>query len=728
MKIFHSLHIRHKLLFSYSLVIIVTMSLGFALLYSIVRKNIETNIESELQNTTTTLLNLVKTSAAVSIKNYLRAIAEKNAEIVNFYYDQYRSGKLTEKEAKALAASVLLSQTIGESGYIYCLDSHGKVVVHPQTALLDVDVSQYDFVREMLRTKKGYMEYDWKNPGESRERPKAMYMVYFAPWDWIISVSSYRKEFKGLVRVEDFEESVLALRFGETGYCFVFDSLGNAVIHPKLKGVNVLAANLFPRRFLQEMLENKTGQLVYSWQNPGEKEPRTKLCIFNYIPEYDWIVASSSYQEEFFKPLQTINKIIISIFAATLLMVLTLTYGISNSITRPLQKLRQYFENASAGDFSQRMITSSGDEIGQLSQYFNKFMVQLTEYSDDLKKQIQVRREVENTLCESEERYRSIMEAAADPIIIYDMDGKVIYFNPAFSQVFGWDLGECQGRKMDYFVPQESWEETGVMIRTILSGEIVPATETKRYTKEGDVLNVSVSGAVYRDSSQALAGSVIILRDITENKRLTRQLMDIGDHVRQNIGQDLHDDLCPHLIGIAGLTAVLESNLEKESKENSILAGKIEKLIEEATGKARDLARGLCPVHLVSHGLQSALNEIAVKTEQMSGLSCRFNGDEKVDIDDNTVATHLYYIAQEAVNNAVKHAEADCIDVSLYQKDGYIHLGISDNGKGLGAGSSTHGIGMLIMQYRASVIGAGMEIKTGSPAGTAIHVYMKGQR
>ena len=146
------------------------MSLGFALLYSIVRKNIETNIESELQNTTTTLLNLVKTSAAVSIKNYLRAIAEKNAEIVNFYYDQYRSGKLTEKEAKALAASVLLSQTIGESGYIYCLDSHGKVVVHPRRLCCDYGMFQHRMIlfRRCSRTKKGYMEYDWKNPGESR--------------------------------------------------------------------------------------------------------------------------------------------------------------------------------------------------------------------------------------------------------------------------------------------------------------------------------------------------------------------------------------------------------------------------------------------------------------------------------------------------------------------------------------------------------------------------------
>ena len=725
MNIFPSLRIRHKLLLSYSFVFVISMSLGFAVLYSIVRKNIEANIESELKNTTTTILNLVKTSAAVSIKNYLRAIAEKNIEIVSFYFDQYKKGTLTENAAKEMAAGVLLSQTIGESGYIYCLDSSGKVVVHPQGTLVNVNVSQYNFIKEMLRKKKGYMEYDWKNPGEQDARPKALYMLYFAPWDWIIAVSSYRKEFKGLVRVEDFEKSVLALRFGETGYSFVLDGNGNAVIHPKLQGVNVLDKNLFPSRFLQEMLDRKTGEMVYPWQNPGEKNPRLKLCIFNSIPEFDWIVGSSSYQEEFFRPLKTITTVIVTIFVITLLLVLSLTYKISDSITRPLQDLRQHFEKASAGDFSLRMATPAGDEISQLSQYFNRFMVQMAEYSDNLKKQIQVRQEVENTLREREDRYRSVMEAAADPIIIYAMDGRVIYFNPAFSRVFGWTLAECQGRKMDHFVPEENWDETHWMINTILSGETVPATETKRSTKDGTVLHVSVSGAVYRDRNKELAGSIIILRDITENKWLTRQLMDIGDQVRQTIGQDLHDDLCPHLIGIAGLTAVLESNLMKDSPENYLLAGKIEHLIEEATGKARSLARGLCPVHLVSHGLQSALKEIALTTEQMSGLVCSFSGD--VDIDDNTVATHLYYIAHEAVNNAVKHAEAIHIDLSLLQKDGYIHLRIVDDGQGITAGGPSDGIGMLIMRYRASVIGAFLEIKTEPEVGTTVHVFLKSQ-
>ena len=132
--------IRHKLLFYYSLLFTLSLSIGFATVYVITRDTIEKNIESELRNTATTIYNLVKTSVTVSIKNYLRGAAEKNVDIIDSFYQDYKQGLLSEQEAKERATQVLLSQTIGQSGYIYCLDSRGIVVVHPQQALLQTDV------------------------------------------------------------------------------------------------------------------------------------------------------------------------------------------------------------------------------------------------------------------------------------------------------------------------------------------------------------------------------------------------------------------------------------------------------------------------------------------------------------------------------------------------------------------------------------------------------------
>jgi PAS domain S-box-containing protein len=722
---FTGTRIRHKLLFYYSLLFFLSLSLGFATVYMITRDTIEKNIESELQNTTTTIYNLVTTSLTASIKNYLRGAAEKNLEIINSIYQDYLSGLFSEQEAKERASRVLLSQTIGQSGYIYCLNSNGIVVVHPQQALLQSDVSEYSFVKDLLVKKRGYLEYDWKNPDDQESRPKALYMVHFEPWDWIISVSSYREEFKGLVNIDDFKQSVLDLKFGKTGYTFVINEEGKAIIHPVLEGVNVLTMEGIPNEALAYMFEHKNGRVVYPWKNPGESKPRTKLCFFNYIEDYDWIIGSASYQEEIYGPLRTIGTMVLMTFILTMLLVLSLTFEISDSITNPLKNLMEKFRSASKGDFSQRMVVTSKDELGQLAMFFNTFMEQLSDYSSDLKQQIQERQEAENSLRASEERYRSVMEAAADPIVIYDMEGQITYFNPAFHTVFGWSLEECLGKKMDHFVPQENRPETELMIKAIQEGRVLPATETNRYTKSEEIRTVSISGAAFRDHLHQLAGSVVILRDITKTKRLTKQLMDIGDNVRQTIGQDLHDDLCPHLIGIGGLVSALKTTIAQNNCEGGRLAEKIVELIGEATSKARGLARGLCPVHLVAFGLQSALNEIAENTQLKANIHCSFSGDTALGIHDNTLATHLYYIVQEAVNNAVKHANASSIEISLTQEDEYIHFWIIDDGRGIENKQQGKGIGMQIMKYRVQVIGAFLEISSNSENGTTIHVFMK---
>lgn len=310
-------------------------------------------------------------------------------------------------------------------------------------------------------------------------------MLYFKPWDWIIAVSSYREEFKDLVNVDDFKQSVLDLKFGKTGYAFVVNTKGKAIIHPKLEGVNILSVEGLSNEYLVEIIKRKNGRIIYPWKNPGETKPRLKLCIFNSIKEYDWIVGASSYLDEFYQPLRTIGTLVLLTFLFTVILVLSLSYKISNSITNPLQKLMDDFNHASKGDFSLRMAVTSNDEIGKLARFFNRFMEQLGQYHNNLKEQIIVRQDAENSLRQSEQRYRLVMASAADPIITYDMEGRVTYFNPAFQKVFGWSLEQCLGGKMDHFVPQENWPETLDMIETIKNGLVLSTTETKRYTQKG---------------------------------------------------------------------------------------------------------------------------------------------------------------------------------------------------------------------------------------------------
>ncbi len=134
------------------------------------------------------------------------------------------------------------------------------------------------------------------------------------------------------------------------------------------------------------------------------------------------------------------------------------------------------------------------------------------------------RKRAEEALRASEERYRTVLEANPDPVVVYDMEGKVIYSNPAFTEVFGWSLEERLGKKMDLFVPEENWPETKMMIEKMLAGVSFSGIETHRYTKEGKIIPVSISGSTYRDRDGNPVGSVNTLRNISEQKKLEAQL------------------------------------------------------------------------------------------------------------------------------------------------------------------------------------------------------------
>jgi len=124
----------------------------------------------------------------------------------------------------------------------------------------------------------------------------------------------------------------------------------------------------------------------------------------------------------------------------------------------------------------------------------------------------------------SEEKYRTVLEANPDPVVVYDIDGKVVYFNPAFTTLFGWSLGERLGRKLDISVPEENWPETQMMIDRVLAGESFSGIESRRYSKDGKIIPVSISGAILRDVDGNPLGSVINLRDISTQKSLESQL------------------------------------------------------------------------------------------------------------------------------------------------------------------------------------------------------------
>ena len=377
--IFKKMRIQTKLLTIYlSVFAAIFLSYG-TIEYYLIRKSISAGIERELQNTTELILGMVQSSTDATIRSYLRAVAEKNYDIVESYYRRFRQGEITEQEAWNKMQRIILTQTIGKTGYLYCLNKKGTVMIHPKRSLIGSTFSHIPFVQKQMKLQDDYVLYEWKNPGEDHERAKALYMVYFKPWDLIISAATYREEFRDLIRIEDFRDKILGIKFGITGYSYIVDGDGNLLIHPYLKGNYRDARDSNGRPFLREMLANKNGKIIYSWKNPDEKIARDKLVLYNYIPELDWIVASSSYIDEFYQPLSTLRKVFIAGFIITLVILVIVNIALSRYITAPLFAIVEKLKTAGSGDYTVRMSEQSNDELGDMARYFNIFIGNLAE-------------------------------------------------------------------------------------------------------------------------------------------------------------------------------------------------------------------------------------------------------------------------------------------------------------------------------------------------------------
>jgi signal transduction histidine kinase len=215
------------------------------------------------------------------------------------------------------------------------------------------------------------------------------------------------------------------------------------------------------------------------------------------------------------------------------------------------------------------------------------------------------------------------------------------------------------------------------------------------------------------------------IADITDNKRLEKEIMDSTEKERKRIGQDLHDDLCPHLIGIEALVKVLNKKLGARSDQETLLTEKIRSLIRDAIDKARNLTRGLLPVYLVDHGIESSIQELAKQVREVYGVSCRLSSKGAVALNDNTAATHLFYIVQEALHNAVKHAQAEEILIDLVAEEERILLNITDDGIGLPDLTDSKGMGMHIMGFRAKKINASLDIRQNGDRGAVVSIELR---
>ncbi len=220
----------------------------------------------------------------------------------------------------------------------------------------------------------------------------------------------------------------------------------------------------------------------------------------------------------------------------------------------------------------------------------------------------------------------------------------------------------------------------------------------------------------------ALMSEVLRRKRVEQSLRESeRQVAEVSEREQRRIGEDLHDGLCQQLVGIAFAARKLAARLSDLSLSETKDASEIAQLLGDAISQARDAARGLYLVQLEADGLASALDELAAKTRLRHKIACRFVDNITSPIAGEMVVTSLFRIAREAVNNAIKHAQATKIIVTLTVDERQIRLDVEDNGRGLPSGFEAHGgLGLQIMNYRAQMIQASFNMVTRSDGGVRI--------
>ena len=264
-------------------------------------------------------------------------------------------------------------------------------------------------------------------------------------------------------------------------------------------------------------------------------------------------------------------------------------------------------------------------------------------------------------------------------------------------------------------------EQNGALVLALLCGIVwwVANDSSNPYQSAWLYRWASISRAVYF-ILVAIGGNALRAKQegdrariaaLERSRRLELEIVSAGEREQQRIGRDLHDSLCQQLAAIGCAARSLANKLHAVERPESADAEQIETYINDSVAQARKMARGIVPVVAGGTGLAISLDELASTTSGLTGVKVTFQEEGDVRVNDLEVAMHLYRIAQEALNNAVRHSGARAIAVTLHARGDVLRLTVADDGCGLGAGAEEcAGMGFRTMEYRAHAIGAQLSI------------------
>ncbi len=336
---------------------------------------------------------------------------------------------------------------------------------------------------------------------------------------------------------------------------------------------------------------------------------------------------------------------------------------------------------------------------------------------------ITVLKQAEEALLKSNEEFRAIFEMASIGMFQCDpQTGRWLRVNEKLCRITGYPAAEMLRMKVPDITHPDDRQRDFVEFHRVVRGEVPSHRLEKRYVrKNGELIWVNVNMTVIRDAGGQPVRTMATIEDITDRKRaedslrketlrrqeLEQEVLAIAESEQRRIGHDLHDGICQELSGIQYVAELVATRLPGELQEKALIE-KTAADIRRVILQTRHLSHSLAPVALESGDLSTALAELAATTERTFGIGCAFACPKPPAISSSSTATHLYRIAQESIQNAIRHGKATSIKISLVPAGPDWMLRVADNGAPARQ-TKRPGRGLNIMRYRASMFGGALQ-------------------
>jgi two-component system sensor kinase FixL len=318
------------------------------------------------------------------------------------------------------------------------------------------------------------------------------------------------------------------------------------------------------------------------------------------------------------------------------------------------------------------------------------------------------------------ETFHILAKTAHEAIFLIDVHGIIQFINPSAETLFGYEIKELMGKNVKQLMPSPHRELHDDYIESYLHTGIKKIIGKGRQLlgqrKDGSQFPMYLSvGEIQLEHTHLFAGLIL---DLSTQQKLQREVLAIPTREQQRIGEELHDGLGQQL---TGLSMLAQSLLNKANESEHNLAEQLASGLHEALTQVRALASGLMPVQIDADGFTLSLQKITKNIEQQSNIPIKLQVDDVVLMFDDATATHLYRIVQESLNNAVKHAEASRIKVSLKIEQDHGVLEILDNGIGIPFDlDDSSGLGLNIMRHRCGLFDGEITINPAGERGTKV--------